>query len=227
MAGAFDCLFMAFSLLLLGSAGRASRPVTLFFPGNLVPYAFFARDCVLQYLFVFSGRKLVPAWPGVYDPAAREGLCFVHRRTEAHSLHSRSFRGRALQPGGGHAGSGRHGPPAGHAAHGPALHPHRRAGRPARLATEDWCSAALDHYQSLELEFDCIYSGYLASEAQVSLVEKAFDLWPRAIKVVDPVMGDGGKLYRGLTPGLCQALRRLCSRADAGAQPDRGLLSAG
>lgn len=33
-------------------------------------------------------------------------------------------------------------------------------------------------------------------------MEKAFDLWPRAIKVVDPVMGDGGKLYRGLTPGL-------------------------
>lgn len=87
-------------------------------------------------------------------------------------------------------------------------------GTPARLATEGWCSAALDHYHSLEMEFDCIYSGYLASEAQVSLVEKAFDLWPRAIKVVDPVMGDGGKLYSGLTPGLCQALRRLCSRAD-------------
>ena len=45
-------------------------------------------------------------------------------------------------------------------------------------------------------------------------MEKAFDLWPRAKKVVDPVMGDGGKLYSGLTPGLCQALRRLSSRAD-------------
>ena len=29
-------------------------------------------------------------------------------------------------------------------------------GDPARLATEDWCSAALDHYHSLEMEFDCI-----------------------------------------------------------------------
>ena len=53
----------------------------------------------------------------------------------------------------------------------------------------------LEHYQALELQFDCIYTGYLGGEAQVALAEKAFALWPAAYKVVDPVMGDNGKAY--------------------------------
>ena len=71
-------------------------------------------------------------------------------------------------------------------------------GTPAKLANPGYGPAALEHYHRLGVKFDCIYSGYLADAAQAKLVEQAFELWPRAFKVVDPVLGDGGRLYSGL-----------------------------
>ena len=59
----------------------------------------------------------------------------------------------------------------------------------------------------LGVEFDCIYTGYLGGEEQVALAEKAFDLWPAARKVVDPVMGDNGKAYSTVTPALIDRMR--------------------
>ena len=63
-------------------------------------------------------------------------------------------------------------------------------GTPAKLANPGYGPAALEHYHRLGVKFDCIYSGYLADAAQAKLVEQAFELWPRAFKVVDPVLGD-------------------------------------
>ena len=63
-------------------------------------------------------------------------------------------------------------------------------GAPARLADPAYGPAALAHYHRLGVKFDCIYSGYLADAAQAKLVQQAFALWPRAFKVVDPVLGD-------------------------------------
>ena len=60
----------------------------------------------------------------------------------------------------------------------------------------------------------CIYSGYLADAAQAKLVQQAFALWPRAFKVVDPVLGDGGRLYSGLGADMVPAMYDLCSHAD-------------
>ena len=48
----------------------------------------------------------------------------------------------------------------------------------------------------------------------MALAEKAFDLWPAARKVVDPVMGDNGKAYSTVTPALIDRMRGLCRRAD-------------
>ena len=75
-------------------------------------------------------------------------------------------------------------------------------GTPARMDGSAYGMAALEHYQTLGLQFDCIYTGYLGGEAQVALAEKAFALWPAAYKVVDPVMGDNGKAYSTVTPAL-------------------------
>ena len=68
-------------------------------------------------------------------------------------------------------------------------------GTPAKLSNPGYGPAALAHYQRLGLRFDCIYSGYLSDPSQAKLVEQAFSLWPQALKVVDPVLGDGGHLY--------------------------------
>ena len=64
------------------------------------------------------------------------------------------------------------------------------------------------------LRFDCIYSGYLSDPSQAKLVEQAFSLWPQALKVVDPVLGDGGHLYKGLGAEMVPAMYTLCSQAD-------------
>lgn len=87
-------------------------------------------------------------------------------------------------------------------------------GTPARLDGSAYGMAALEHYQELGLQFDCIYTGYLGGEAQVALAEKAFALWPAAYKVVDPVMGDNGKAYSTVTPALVERIRSLCRAAD-------------
>ena len=87
-------------------------------------------------------------------------------------------------------------------------------GTPARMDGSAYGMAALEHYQTLGLQFDCIYTGYLGGEAQVALAEKAFSLWPAAYKVVDPVMGDNGKAYSTVTPALVERIRSLCRAAD-------------
>lgn len=87
-------------------------------------------------------------------------------------------------------------------------------GTPARMDGCAYGEAALEHYHALGLEFDCIYTGYLGGEAQVALAEKAFALWGSAYKVVDPVMGDGGKAYSTVTSALIDRIQNLCRAAD-------------
>ena len=75
--------------------------------------------------------------------------------------------------------------------------------------------AIVDHWQSIGLRFDAIYSGYLCGEAQIETVERIFDQFSdkETLRVVDPVMGDGGKLYHGFDLSFADRMRRLCSRA--------------
>lgn len=87
-------------------------------------------------------------------------------------------------------------------------------GQPARLDSAAYCREALEHYRALGVEFDCIYSGYLGGAEQAGLVEQAFDFWPDAHKIVDPVLGDNGRPYAGVTPELIERVRGLCRRAS-------------
>ena len=87
-------------------------------------------------------------------------------------------------------------------------------GTPAKLSNPGYGPAALAHYQRLGLRFDCIHAGYLADPNQAKLVEQAFELWPQAYKVVDPVLGDAGRLYRGVGAEMVPAMYDLCRKAD-------------
>ena len=87
-------------------------------------------------------------------------------------------------------------------------------GAPARLSSPGYGPAALTHYRRLGVRFDCIYSGYLSEASQALLVEQAMEYWPDALKVVDPVMGDHGRMYGGLPAEMVPALYNLCARAD-------------
>ena len=74
----------------------------------------------------------------------------------------------------------------------------------------------LTHWKSLGLKFDFIYSGYLGSIEQIEMVAniKAEFLTEGGKFIVDPVMGDGGKLYAGFTPEYVAKMRSLCAEAD-------------
>lgn len=86
-------------------------------------------------------------------------------------------------------------------------------GQPAVQSCQSYGTAALEHYKALGLQFDCIYSGYLASAENQGLVQKAFELWPAALKVADPVLGDQGRFYTGMEDKL-EGVRELCRGAD-------------
>ena len=80
----------------------------------------------------------------------------------------------------------------------------------------DEIPAILNHWESLGLKFEYICSGYLGSISQIELVA---DIKKRFLAeggkfIVDPVMGDNGKLYAGFTPEYVEKMRALCQEAD-------------
>lgn len=78
----------------------------------------------------------------------------------------------------------------------------------------DYIPEALGHYQELGLSFDCVYSGFLGSENQISHCVEFFEAYPDALAVVDPVMGDHGKPYKTYTPNMCRRMSELVCKAD-------------
>ena len=71
------------------------------------------------------------------------------------------------------------------------------------------------HWKKEGIVFDSIYTGYLATERQISLVADFFeDFGESAIKFVDPVMADNGKLYTGFDMDFAKKMAGLCSKAD-------------
>ncbi|MBQ7125254.1 MAG: pyridoxamine kinase [Clostridia bacterium] len=72
-----------------------------------------------------------------------------------------------------------------------------------------------NHWGTLGLDFDLIYTGYLSSFEQLSIIDNIFTSFgKKALKFVDPVMGDGGKLYAGFTPEFAGEMKKLCGKAD-------------
>ncbi len=73
-----------------------------------------------------------------------------------------------------------------------------------------------DHWKSLGLSFDGIYTGYLGSFKQLDLMTSFFADFGGKGKLifVDPCMADNGKLYPGFTKDFALAMGKLCSKAD-------------
>lgn len=72
-----------------------------------------------------------------------------------------------------------------------------------------------EHWKKLGLAFDTIYTGYLGSARQISMVSDFIDTFGEAaIKVVDPAMADHGKLYVGFCEDFPKYMLELCKKAD-------------
>lgn len=80
--------------------------------------------------------------------------------------------------------------------------------------TTDMLSDYLDAWKGIGVEIDAVYSGFLGAPEQVDTIRSIYETYPNALRVVDPVMADHGKVYPTYTPELCQAMADLAADAD-------------
>lgn len=71
-------------------------------------------------------------------------------------------------------------------------------------------------WEKMHVRFDGIYTGFVASEAQIGHIFDFLDTFYQesAFLLVDPVMGDDGRVYKMFTPGLLRRMKELSMRAD-------------
>lgn len=74
----------------------------------------------------------------------------------------------------------------------------------------------MENWKENGLTFDGIATGFIGSAAQIGIVIDFIEMFRTAeTKVmVDPVMGDNGRLYASYTPEMCREMRRLLHYAD-------------
>lgn len=74
----------------------------------------------------------------------------------------------------------------------------------------------IEHWKGLGLSFDGIATGFLGSGKQIRIVKDFIkDFRGESTKIViDPVMGDHGKLYATYTEELCREMKQLVELAD-------------
>lgn len=72
----------------------------------------------------------------------------------------------------------------------------------------------LDAWRKENVDLDGVYSGFLGSAEQVEIIKRLYSQYPHALRLVDPVMGDGGEIYATYTPELCEAMGTLVDGAD-------------
>jgi pyridoxine kinase len=74
----------------------------------------------------------------------------------------------------------------------------------------------MENWKTLDVNFDGICTGFLGSAKQIAIVVdflKMFDS-PMTQIMVDPVMGDYGKLYSSYTQEMCCEMKQLLAYAD-------------
>lgn len=80
--------------------------------------------------------------------------------------------------------------------------------------TTDILRDYLNAWRGIDVQIDAVYSGFLGAPEQVDVIRSLYQEFPNAIKMVDPVMADHGKVYPTYTPELCDAMASLASDAD-------------
>lgn len=80
----------------------------------------------------------------------------------------------------------------------------------------DRMEAYIEKWGKIGLKFDGIATGYLGSVRQIDIVRHFIHDFSRedTLVIVDPVMGDHGRLYSAYTVELCKELGKLVALAD-------------
>lgn len=72
------------------------------------------------------------------------------------------------------------------------------------------------HWKTLNRTCDAIYTGFLGSFQQLEIVSNVIDQLKgkETLVYIDPVMGDGGKLYETFDMAFVNGMRKFCGKAD-------------
>ncbi|MBF0779843.1 MULTISPECIES: pyridoxamine kinase [unclassified Granulicatella] len=92
------------------------------------------------------------------------------------------------------------------------LSTHTAFPNPYRCTLQHDMSAILKHWETLNLSFDAILTGYFNDDAQIDYLLS--HLPKHQLLIVDPVMADNGHLYRGFSNEYPMHMARLCQKAD-------------
>ena len=89
-------------------------------------------------------------------------------------------------------------------------------GRFEILDTTDYMRNTIGVWKSLGFSFDAISTGFIVSPAQAAMIANYCSRERlKGTKIfVDPIMGDEGHLYNGLTERTVEGMRRLVTQAD-------------
>ncbi len=73
-----------------------------------------------------------------------------------------------------------------------------------------------NHWKTLDINFNAIYSGFLGSVHQIDLVRNIYLQHKKenTLIMVDPVMADNGKLYKVFDSEMVTGMKKLCQTAD-------------
>jgi pyridoxine kinase len=84
------------------------------------------------------------------------------------------------------------------------------------LDLTDNMAAYLEHWQTLDLKFDSVYTGYLGSFDQVVIIKPFIKLQKEkgAVILIDPVLGDNGILYNGISDKMVREMKSFIISAD-------------
>ena len=80
--------------------------------------------------------------------------------------------------------------------------------------TTDILRDYLAAWRGIDVQIDAVYSGFLGAPEQVEIIRSLYREFPDALRMVDPVMADHGKVYPTYTPELCEAMAELACDAD-------------
>lgn len=77
-------------------------------------------------------------------------------------------------------------------------------------------NAYIDEWVKLKLHFNGILTGFLGSPEQIGIVKRFLELFKKEnnITIIDPVMGDDGRLYPTYSPILAEQMSALVPYAD-------------
>ena len=83
-----------------------------------------------------------------------------------------------------------------------------------KMDCSDFSSCCAEHYFEMGVQLEGIYSGYLGDVHQIHGVLDFYKYYPCVLKIADPVLGDNGSFYNGITPDLVDGMKQIIAKAD-------------